>query len=46
MNEAISVFAGVVVMVAVGALVVAGMTLLGVTTYRMIKRPRRRKTGA
>ena len=46
MNGAISDFSAVVVMVAVGALVVAGMTLLGVTTYRMIKRPRRRKTGA
>jgi len=46
MNEAISVFAGVVVMVAVGGMTVAGMTLLVVMTWRMIRRPRRRKTGA
>ena len=46
MNEAISVFAGVVIMVSVGGLCIAGMTLLVVMTYRMIKRPRRRKTGA
>ena len=46
MNEAISVFAGVVVMVAVGGLTIGGMTLLVVTTWRMIRRPRRRKPGA
>jgi len=43
MNEAISVFAGVVVMVAVGGLTVAGMVLLVVMTWRMIKGSRGRR---
>jgi len=42
MTEAVSVFAGVVVIASVGGLCIAGLTLLGVMTYRMIKRPRRR----
>jgi len=41
-NEAISVFSGVMIMVAVGGLVVAGMTLMSVSVWRLIRRPRRK----